>query len=299
MVRHRRPDALYVDATSPGTATLRATFTPTTAGIAPQTADAKVTIVKLDISPNSGPLGTKVTVKMIPAGLNLLTSGTTISGTGKFCPVPASLGDSGETTVTHPADKVNTEIPDEASIVIGDVKLSFAFETENSIRFAKATGGVCRLSKVEIATPSGRKFAIPFDFTPLCFSGTLEICTMATDANGMEIFTPSSTFNLGQKLYIQSEIGKVVGVTPPASLIVRIQSLDANGDLVVSPEDYSPTSHLLILQKVGENGDKYVYRSDSATPVVPWNVGGLSLGESALGLYFVNDGSVEVKYEYQ
>ena len=290
---------LYVGGTAPGPAMLHAEFLPTGA-TQPLSADAKVTIVKLDISPDSGSKGTTVSVKMTPEGLNLLTAGTTISGTGKFCPVPASLGDSGETTVTYPAAKVNTATADEASIVIGDVGLNSVFEGLNTYRFANATGGVCRLSKVEIATPSGRKFAKSFDFTPLCFSGTLEICTMATNANGMEVFTPSSTFDLGQSLYIQSEIVKVAGATPPSSLTVKVQSLDVDGNQVTPSGGCAFASYVLTLQIAGETNDKYIYRSDVTKPVVPWN-GGVTqeMSEGAYWFYYVNDGKLEVKYEDQ
>jgi hypothetical protein len=284
---------LYVDATSPGTATLRATFTPAGAGATPLTADAKVTIVKLDISPNSGPLGTKVTVKMIPAGLNLFSADSTVSGTGKF--TSAAGASTNLITVSHPKEKLyfNPAVPDEIGLVIGEVWPSLSLA--DGWLVSRASGGTCN-GTVE-ATASGRKFSAPFTFTP---SDHLCLGRITVDENGVESFTAITTFSGGDSLYVQALVKIEAGVIPPATIAVKVQSLDADDNPVAPPAGCAATSQTLTLQKVGENGNSHVYRSDAAMPIVPWNGGvTLEMAEGAFWLYYVDNGSLEVKYEDQ
>ena len=284
---------LYVGGTAAGIAMLHAEFLP--AGAAdPFTADAKVTIVKLTLSPNSGPLGTKVNIAMSPANLNLFSAETTASGSGKFTSTTGSS--TGTIAASYPKEKIyfSADSPDEIGLVIGDVKPSVSFADQWLI--SRAAGGTCNGTVQTIA--AGRKFSTPFTFTP---SDDLCLGQITVDENGQESFTAINRFLDGDELIVQAIIKKEIGVAPSETIAVKVRSLDVNGNLITSPDGESPASQILPLVKVGENGDKYIYRSSADTPVIPQRGSPCSGGPyhppQSLFLYFVFSGKIEVIYE--
>jgi hypothetical protein len=284
---------LYVGGTAAGIAMLHAEFLP--AGAAdPFTADAKVTIVKLTLSPNSGPLGTKVNIAMSPANLNLFSAETTASGSGKFTSTTGSS--TGTIAASYPKEKIyfSADSPDEIGLVIGDVKPSVSFADQWLI--SRAAGGTCNGTVQTIA--AGRKFSTPFTFTP---SDDLCLGRITVDENGQECFTAINYFCPGSAHQVQAFIKNEAGVIPPSTILVKVRSLDANGDLIEPPAGCAPASQTLTLQKVGENNGNHVYRSSLEASIIPYrgssSMGNVNYPAQSLLLYFVYDGELEVIYE--
>lgn len=244
-------------------------------------------VVELNISPNCGPIGTRITMKILPEGIATIAldqnpEHVSLLAIGKFSPQPATLGESAEYSYSYPVGKITFNDGGKSiSIKIGENGACPTISNADMQRGIAATGGVCSLSMVRVYANNGKSISTPFTFTPVVTEGNLAIGKL--DVNGN--FFPISDFYLGEKLYVQYYLKKEGQLTGPSSVNVTMKC-----DNVTAPLDgYAPISRPIVLnQQVDDNQEFYIYRS--LIPVVPWDRT-LSDAEYQANFIFFNDQS--------
>ena len=250
-----------------------------------------LTVIEVGGTPQSGPVGTVVTLSLSPAGTRLLSADTTVDVVGQY--VPQGHSATTETTINYPAGKVHYDplYPDEVKIVVGDVQPDAYWMASNPQIYLADSGlltGDVILYMGDVTCPK----ATEFQLYPETELGTLEGTT----------FTPVGLIASGQKLVAQVLLKDDGLGSAPASLTLTLQSYDAAGAKVSAAptEDYAAPALTMVLNKTAIGGIPgfHTYRSSPDAPIVPWAFElppGMTISDNQY-MYIVGDGSVRFEY---
>jgi hypothetical protein len=283
---------LTVEGCTPGVATLYHYFRRTNNSY-PGSANwdtVKVTVVGLNVSPSSGPIGTVVTLTVTPSGLGLLSENASVTITGRY--TPQGQATTTETTIEYPSAKTyyDPARPDEVKIVVGDVLPDASWLAANPQVYLADSGtltGEVSLHMTGVTITTASTFNI-YSQTEL---GTIEGTT----------FAPVDLIESGQVLVAQVLVKDDGLGSPPDSFNLTIQSYDGDGNPITAPpsEGYAGTSLTLTAARVTTGGVPgfHTYQSPPDAPIMPYAFV-LPLGVDPDGgyIYIVDGGSLKIIY---
>jgi len=240
-------------------------------------AEVEVWEPTIRMSPDHGPIGTRITLQLkpgsLPARFGFVENETTVDVTGVFS---VNSKTTSQATLHYPADKVTYISPTKVEIVLGEVSPPLIWWLTNSAIVATRQAGVLRGDlTVNTGTQVLEAKDQEFTITPSVGLGWIENGTFVLREEPY-VFLVESLEGLNRapdsvKLIAQLLIPEEATGTPPTVVPVTVKAFDQAGSELSPPPGFPAASVSLSLPYVGTSGGFYIYRSSAARAIIPLN----------------------------